>query len=107
MTRRSSAALVVVGLLVALVLAGVVSSWASDSPDGLEKVAAESGMDAGASEPGSGAAFSDYRTDRVADERWSKAVAGTAGVGVTFAVFGGLAWLLRRRRPAAAGAAPE
>jgi len=105
MTRRSSAALVVVGLLVTLALAGVVSSWASDSPDGLEKVAAETGMGAGARESGSDAAFGDYRTDGVADERWSRAVAGTAGVGVTFAVFAGLSWVLRRR--AAAGPARE
>jgi hypothetical protein len=107
MSGRSSAALVVVGLLVTLVLAGVVSSWASDSPDGLEKVAAETGMDAEAREPGADAAFSDYRADGLADERWAKAVAGIAGVGVTFAVFGGLTWVLRRRRPAPAGPARE
>ena len=107
MTPRSPAVLVVVGLLVALVLAGVVSTWASDSPDGLEKVAAESGMDAEARESGTDAAFPDYRTDGVADDRWSRAVAGTAGVGVTFAVFAGLTRVLRRRRTAAAGPARE
>jgi hypothetical protein len=100
MTRRRTGALVVAGLLVALVLAGVVSYWASSSPDGLEKVAAEHGLDAQARDHDLETTFSDYSTAGVDDDRWSVAVAGVVGVGVTFAVFGGLTWVLRRRTDA-------
>jgi nitrate reductase gamma subunit len=41
--------------------------------------------------------FSGYATDGISDSRWSTAVAGILGVAVTFAVFGGLALMLRRR----------
>ena len=40
MTRRTGV-VVAAGLLLAVLLAGVVSSWASDAPDGLEQVATE------------------------------------------------------------------
>ena len=100
MTRRTSA-VVVAGLLVALALAGVVSGWASGSPDGLERVAADTGMDAEARESGVDTALSGYQTDGIDDDRWSAGVAGVAGVAVAFATFGGLTLLLRRRTPAA------
>lgn len=97
MTRRTGA-LVVVGLLVSLLLAGVVSSWASDKPDGLEQVAASHGMESEPSEHDT--PFSGYATDGISGSRWSTAVAGVVGVTVTFAVVGGLALVLRRRTSA-------
>lgn len=100
MSRRTSV-VVVVGLLVALALAGVVSGWASGSPDGLEKVAADTGMDAQARESDIDTALSGYQTEGIDDDRWSTGVAGVAGVAVTFAAFGGLTLLLRRRSAAA------
>lgn len=94
MTGRTGV-VVVVGLLVSVLLAGVVSSWASDKPDGLEQVAATHGMESEA--PDHDTPFSGYATDGISDLRWSTAVAGILGVAVTFAVFGGLALVLRRR----------
>ena len=86
------------GLVVALLLAGLVSFYASSSPDGLEKVAADKGLDANA-EPhtlGNGP-LADYGVRGVDDERLSVGLAGIVGVGVTFAVSGGLFLLVRRR----------
>ena len=97
MTRRTGV-VVVVGLLVSLLLAAVVSSWASDKPDGLEQVAATHGMKEETSDHDT--PFSGYATDGISDSRWSTAVAGILGVAVTFAVFGGLALMLRRRTSA-------
>ena len=97
MTRRTGV-VVVVGLLVSLLLAAVVSSWASDKPDGLEQVAATHGMEEEASDHDT--PFSGYATDGISDSRWSTAVAGILGVAVTFAVFGSLALMLRRRTSA-------
>ena len=90
--------MVIVGLLVSLLLAGVVSSWASDSPDGLEQVAATHGIESQSSEHDT--PFGGYATDGVSGSRWSTAVAGVVGVTVTFAVFGGLTLVLRRRTSA-------
>lgn len=95
--------MVIVGLLVSLLLAGVVSSWASDSPDGLEQVAATHGIESPSSESQSSehdTPFGGYATDGVSGSRWSTAVAGVVGVTVTFAVVGGLALVLRRRTSA-------
>lgn len=98
MTRRTGLVMVV-GLLVALLLAGVVSSWASGSPDGLEKVAAEHGMDAEARDHDVDTTFSGYSTDGI-DSGWSTPMAGVVGVAVTFVVFGSLTLILRRRTSA-------
>ena len=86
------------GLLVALLLAGVVSSYASSSPDGLEKVAADQGLDAKAkSHPLGDGPFSDYGVSGVGNPRLSVGLAGVVGVGVTFLVAGGMFLLVRRR----------
>jgi hypothetical protein len=87
-----------IGLVVALLLAGVVSFYASSSPDGLEKVAADRGLDANA-EPHSlgNGPLADYGVRGVDNERLSVGLAGIVGVGVTFAVAGGLFLLVRRR----------
>jgi hypothetical protein len=102
MTRRTGV-VVAAGLLLAVLLAGVVSSWASDAPDGLEQVATEQGM--GAEETERDAAFRDYTTAGVEDDGWSRGIAGVAGVGVTFALFAGVTLLLRRRTSASPGSA--
>lgn len=94
MTRRTGT-VVAVGLLVALLVAGVLSSWASSSPDGLERVAATHGMDAEARDHE--APFSGYTTDGIGQGRVSTGVAGMIGVAVTFGIAGGLTLLLRRR----------
>jgi PDGLE domain-containing protein len=94
----SRRALVLVGLLVALVLAGGVSYWASSAPDGLNKVASDEGFDKGAKDHRlDDSPFAGYETSGVGDGRLSGGLAGVVGVGVTFLLVGGLVWGVRRR----------
>ena len=94
-------ALVVGGLLVALLLAFFVSPHASSKPDGLEKVAADKGLDKGdkAHTLGDGP-LADYSVKGVDDETISTGLAGIIGVTLTFAIGLGLFLILRavRRR---------
>ncbi|MEU9107866.1 energy-coupling factor ABC transporter permease [Streptomyces xanthophaeus] len=94
------------GLVTALVLAGFVSFYASASPDGLEKVAADKGIDAKVEEHASAdSPLADYAVKDVDDARLSGGLAGVIGVGGTVAVGTGIFWAVRRRRaeePAAA-----
>ena len=92
---------VLLGFLVAaLVLAGVVSYYASTSPDGLNKVAIDKRF-AGAEEPHDleNSPLAGYSTSDVDNERLSGGLAGVAGVGATLVLAGGLAMLVRRRSP--------
>ncbi|GEM_PF-2506511 len=96
-------------LVVALLVAGVVSYWASSSPDGLNKVAADTGF--GTQEKPHGlddSPFAGYGTKGLGGGFASGAVAGVAGVAITLALAGGLTLVLRRRaagRPVAGRAA--
>lgn len=93
-TRR----LVVVGLLVALLLAGVVSYYASSHPDGLNYVAGKVGfLSTERRHATDGSPFAGYSTRGVGNARLSGGLAGVVGVLVVGLVGGGLAWLLRRR----------
>ena len=97
MTRRNG--FLVAGLLLALVLAGVVSGFASSSPDGLEKVAQDKGFAETAEDSAlAGSPVADYAVDGVEDERLSTGLAGVIGVGVSFAFGLGLFALVRRGR---------
>ena len=87
-----------VGLLVALLLAGVGSYYASTRPDGLEHVAATLGFDD--SERSSATAdgpLADYQTTGVSDARVSGGLAGVIGTVAVLALGGGLFWLVRSR----------
>ncbi|WP_411072240.1 energy-coupling factor ABC transporter permease [Streptomyces sp. cmx-4-25] len=93
------------GVVTALVLAGFVSFYASASPDGLEKVAADQGIDARADAYEHATADSplaDYGVKDVTDARLSGGLAGVIGVGATLAVGTGAFWIVRRRRTHAA-----
>lgn len=97
MTRRTTA-FVLVGLLVTLLLAGVASFYASDSPDGLERVAADRGLDAAEQPSGvEESPLSGYSTDGIGDDRLAGGTAGVIGVIAAFTVGTGLALALRRR----------
>ncbi|MEU0059504.1 energy-coupling factor ABC transporter permease [Streptomyces sp. NPDC006334] len=87
------------GLVTSLVLAGFVSFYASASPDGLEKVAADKGIDAKAREhAAAGSPLADYGVKDVADARLSGGLAGVIGVGVTVVTGSAVFWAVRRRR---------
>ncbi len=88
------------GLLVALALAGLVSFYASGSPDGLERVATDKGFVEEADEHAlADAPLADYDTGGVDNERVSVGVAGVVGTLTVLAVAGGLAFAVRRRGP--------
>jgi cobalt/nickel transport system permease protein len=87
------------GLATSLVLAGVVSFYASAAPDGLEKVAADKGIDAKAEEHAAAdSPLADYGVKDVDDARLSGGLAGVIGVGVTVVAGSGIFWAVRRRR---------
>ncbi|MEU1751074.1 PDGLE domain-containing protein [Micromonospora matsumotoense] len=115
--RKRSWGFVAAGLLVALLLAGVVSNYASSHPDGLDSsllkgctVNADDEI-TGGSCPAQRARdheladspLADYGIRGVDNGFLSTGLSGVVGVLLTFAVGGGLFWLLRRRGPAGTG----
>ncbi|MFJ4243683.1 energy-coupling factor ABC transporter permease [Streptomyces iakyrus] len=87
------------GLVASLVLAGFVSFYASANPDGLEKVAADHGIDKKTEEHSTAdSPLADYGVEDVDDARLSGGLAGVIGVGVTVVAGTGVFWAVRRRR---------
>jgi cobalt/nickel transport protein len=99
------------GLLVALLLAGVVSNFASSDPDGLDS-AARKGCTVNADDEITGGTcmalgekdhelddspFADYGIRGIDNEYLSTGLSGVVGVLATFVVGGGVFWLVRRR----------
>lgn len=96
--RRRNGIFLLVGIALALVLAGVVSYYASSAPDGLEKVSADHGLDAGARDSATAdSPLAGYGVSGISNDRLSVGVAGVIGVGVTFLIAGGAFYLVRRR----------
>ena len=111
------------GLLVALLLAGVVSNFASPSPDGLDHTAREGcTVDAEGEITGGtcmalqedehqlgDSPFADYGIRGLGNGQLSTGLSGVLGVLITFGVGAGAFWLLRRREgtPAAAADSTE
>ncbi|MFD4031599.1 energy-coupling factor ABC transporter permease [Streptomyces sp. NPDC058637] len=96
---RSTRKVWATGLVTALVLAGFVSFYASANPDGLEKVAADKGIDEKVEEHGAAdSPLADYGVKDVENTRISGGLAGVIGVGVTVAVGSGVFRAVRRRR---------
>jgi cobalt/nickel transport protein len=109
---------IVGGLLVALLLAGVVSNFASSHPDGLDSSLREGctvdadGEITGGSCPAQqekeheiGGPFADYGIAGLDNDFLATGLSGVLGVLLTFAVAGGAFWLVRRRAPERTGAA--
>lgn len=87
------------GLVLSLILAGVVSFYASSHPDGLEKVAGDIGFIETAKDPAtSGSALADYGVEGIENERASVGVAGVIGVVATGAIATGLFLYLGKRK---------
>ena len=105
----------VVGLLVTLLLAGVVSSFASSSPDGLDATALRGCTTNADGEITGGSCIAQqeqpheteagplagYGLRGIDNPYLATGLSGVLGVLLTFAVGGGLFWLVRRREPAA------
>lgn len=80
-------------LAIALLIACVLSLWASSHPDGLEFVAGSTGfLDAAQDSATAGSPVADYGVVGVTDPWLSVALAGAVGCAATF----GLAWLVGR-----------
>jgi peptidoglycan/LPS O-acetylase OafA/YrhL len=91
-----------VAAAVALVLAAVVSFYASGDPDGLERVAEDEGfLDTATDHELADTPLAHYGVEGVDDDRLSVGLAGVAGVVVTLAVGAVLFRLVRRPDDAA------
>ncbi|MFF3747419.1 energy-coupling factor ABC transporter permease [Streptomyces kronopolitis] len=100
--RRSARRVWLAGLAAALVCAGGISYYASASPDGLEKVAHDQGIDAKAEDHATkDSPLADYSVKDITDARLSGGLAGVIGVGATLAAGTGVFVVLRRRKSAA------
>lgn len=96
--RRQTLVFVVAGSLVALLLAFVVSRYASPEPDGLERVSADHALDTDQEpHPLEDGPLADYSTGGIEDPGTSTGVAGVIGACAVFALAGGLAWASARR----------
>lgn len=90
-----------VALVVSLLVAGVASHYASSRPDGLERVAEQTGFSDSAEDSATAdSPLADYETSGVDDPRISGGLAGVIGVVVMLVLSTGLFWLVRRREPA-------
>ncbi|MFE1749886.1 energy-coupling factor ABC transporter permease [Streptomyces anandii] len=104
---RSHRKLWITGLLASLALAGFVSFYASASPDGLEKVAHDQGIDKKEERHASaGSPLAGYGVKDVSDARLSGGLAGVIGVGATVVAGSAVFYVVRRRRTAAPPTAP-
>ncbi|MER5884633.1 energy-coupling factor ABC transporter permease [Streptomyces sp. NPDC001941] len=105
---RSPRRVWIAGLVTSLVLAGFVSFYASASPDGLEKVAADQGIDRKAEDHAAkDSPLADYGVKDITDARLSGGLAGVIGVGATVVVGTGVFLVVRRRRTDGAAARVE
>ncbi len=90
---------VIGGVLVALVFAAVVSQFAVDNPDGLERVAEDTGfIDSGEDHSLADSLFADYATQGMSNETLSLAIAGIVGTVVSLLVAYGLFMGVRQTR---------
>ncbi|HUG84438.1 MAG TPA: energy-coupling factor ABC transporter permease [Euzebya sp.] len=86
------------GLLVAILIASVVSQFAGSDPDGLERVAEDAGFIDSAGQHAMGSwVFADYATAGVGNEQLSLALAGVVGVTLTLLITAGLVLAVRDR----------
>ncbi len=91
---------VLIGLLLAFSISILFVPFASQSPDGLEKVAAEQGFASKENEnPSLAAPFADYRIPGISDKNVSAAISGVIGALAVFCTAGGISALLKRRKP--------
>ncbi|HZE39665.1 MAG TPA: PDGLE domain-containing protein [Stackebrandtia sp.] len=109
--RKKTTWFILSGLFVALILAGVVSHYASSSPDGLDSATLKGcATDAQGRITGGHCAaqkakkhdletgpFAGYATSGLGGGFASTAVSGVVGVAVVFGIGAGAFWLLKRR----------
>ncbi len=96
--RLATKTFAAVAVLICLVLAGVVSYYASGNPDGLNRVASDNGLSKQEKESAAkDSPLAGYDSKGVDNSRLSGGLAGVAGVLVVLGAAGGLAFVVRRR----------
>jgi hypothetical protein len=96
----STRTVVIVGVVVALVIAGFLGSFASSHPDALEYVAQRVGFHDTADEHAAAdGPMADYMTRGIENQWLSHGVAGVTGSLAVLTLTGALLILLRRGRP--------
>jgi hypothetical protein len=99
-SRPSLRTVLLVGLAMALLVAGILSSYASSAPDGLERVAADTGLEqVAAGHPADASPLAGYEVRGVDNPRLSGGLAGVVGTLTVLMLAGGLFVALRRRPP--------
>ena len=89
----------IIGLMLALVIAVFLSPWASSWPDGLERVAHNLGfVERGEQSPVAKAPMPDYIFPGLKNEKLATAIAGLAGTVMIFGIVYGLAFLLKKKK---------
>lgn len=89
---------ILAGIAISLLIAGVLSFYASSHPDGLEKVAESEGFLETAKDPiNSGSPLADYGVSGVDNERLSVGASGIIGVLATLLVAGLIFRLLAKK----------
>lgn len=83
------------GLIACLILGGVISLFASESPDGLERVAKDKGFEKYA-QGDSYEIMPDYTVPGIGSETLSTSLAGIVGVLLIFALTYGMGRIFRR-----------
>ncbi|MGH3354307.1 MAG: PDGLE domain-containing protein [Nocardioidaceae bacterium] len=88
----------------ALLLAGVVSYFASSGPDGLERVATDEGIAKSERDHATaGGPLADYGVRGVDNDWLSGGLAGVAGVAVVLVMTTGVSFVVRRKDAASRG----
>lgn len=91
------------GFLVAMLFAVVVSQFAGDSPDGLERVALDTGIAQSAEDHAlDSGVFAEYATAGVSNETLSLAIAGASGALICLLLGFGIFYAVRDRDPTSA-----
>jgi cobalt/nickel transport system permease protein len=99
----STLAFILIGIAAAVALVIFLAPNANPNPDGLEKVAADQGIDSEARGHAlADGPLADYGVSGVDNRYVGTWLAGLTGVAVTFVVGAGLVLVVRRARPAPA-----
>ena len=97
--RLSTPAFVGLGIVTAIVLVVFVAPFANPNPDGLERVAADNGVDAAVTDHDlAGSPLAGYGVDGVDNAMFGTGLAGLVGIAATLAVGASIVWIVRRRR---------
>ena len=98
-SRISNLVFIVIGIAVAVALVVFLAPNASANPDGLETVAADTGIDSEVADHAlADGPLADYGVHGV-DSTWGATVlAGVIGIAATFVVCAGVVFLVRRNR---------